>query len=393
MKLQPTGKLFDDKPYETGFTARILSAAPEGGRIALVLEETLFFPEEGGQNPDTGEIEGFAVRDVQIRDGVITHYLEPGEGWEEIFTEGKNVSGRIDWTPRFSNMQNHTGEHILSGILYKKYGYQNVGFHLSPQIVTLDTSGPLTEAQVRELERDANRAVWENVAVTVEYPPRDRLADMFYRSKGEIEGPVRVVTIEGYDACACCAPHVKRSGEIGLILILKHEHYKGGTRFTFVCGMRALEAVQRDRSCIKSLTDLLTTSADELSSSVKNIMAESENRKQRGDRLMKKQAEMMIASQPETDGSIWLFDQEFDDQAKRILINGLVKKTAGYAGIFSGNDRTGYHFIAGSAALDARTVSTALRNGLGARGGGSPAMTQGHVKADRQSIEKILGTL
>ena len=388
--MKQTIKRYDERPYDTDFQARIISAEAENGTIGLILDQTLFFPEEGGQNPDSGTIEGFPVMDVQIKNGVITHKLACTEEAAAKLVPGSTVSGSIEWAGRFSNMQNHTGEHILSGILYKKYGYNNVGFHLSPQIVTLDTSGPLTEEQVRELERAANQAVWENVAVKAEYPPEEQLADMFYRSKTEIDGPVRVVTIEGYDACACCAPHVRRTGEIGLILILKHENYKGGTRFTFVCGNRALEQVQKDRKILKSLTDMMTTSAEDLPGNINGIMTESEARKQRGDRLMRRQAEMLIGQQPETEEDIRVFDPEYDVQARRILVNGLVKKTAGYAGIFCGDDENGYDFVIGSEKKDARAMSAMLKEKFGARGGGSPKMVQGHVNAGRGELEEAL---
>ena len=388
--MNPTIKLYDDHPYDTDFSARILSAEAGEGKIRLILDQTLFFPEEGGQNPDGGTIEGFPVTDVQIQDGVITHTLAYSEEAAEKLIEGSTVAGTIDWAGRFFNMQNHTGEHILSGLLYTKYGYQNVGFHLSPQIVTLDTSGPLTEEQVRDLERAANQAVWENVTVTAEYPPQEQLAGMFYRSKTEIDGPVRVVTIEGYDACACCAPHVRRTGEIGLILILKHENYKGGTRFTFACGNRALEQVQKDRRILKSLTDTLTTSAEDLPANIHGIMAESEARKQRGDRLMRKQAELLIEQQPETEADIWIYDPEYDVQARRFLVNGLVQKTSGYAGIFCGDDQNGYDFVIGSEKKDAREMSALLKEKFGARGGGSPKMVQGHVNAGRKELEIIM---
>lgn len=201
-----TIKLYDDYPYETEFTAYVLEVKEN----ALILDQTLFFPEEGGQTPDRGTINGVTVKDVQIDHGVITHYMNPGS-----FKVGDHVCGVIDWPYRFSNMQNHTGEHIFSGLAHKHYGYDNVGFHLGDHEMTIDLNGPLDHEQLKELENEVNQAIYENVNVTCQYVADDRLADLEYRSKKEIDEAVRIVTIEGYDVCACCAPHVKQTGKWG----------------------------------------------------------------------------------------------------------------------------------------------------------------------------------
>ena len=252
-----TVKLYDENPYETCFEAAVreVSVNEKAGTAAIVLDRTLFFPEEGGQTPDTGVLAGLPVTDVQIRNGVIIHTVRFAKE-SPVPREGATVSGTIDWTHRFSNMQNHTGEHILSGLLHSLYGYENVGFRLSDNTVTLDTGGQLDDAQLCNLERRANEVIYRNVKVTCEYPPEEVLQKLAYRSKKELPGPVRIVTIDGVDVCACCAPHVRRTGEIGLIRIIDVLHTKTNMRLTIVCGSRALEYTQHSFEQLRSISRL-----------------------------------------------------------------------------------------------------------------------------------------
>lgn len=204
--MEISGKLYENDSYMKKFTAVVLNCIPDGDYFQVVTDKSAFFPEGGGQNADTGFLGDARVLDVQEKDGIVYHKtdrpLEPGT----------DVEGEIDWEKRFSNMQQHSGEHIVSGIVHRKYGYDNVGFHLGDENVTLDFNGPLTKEDLSQIERDANRAVFENRAITVSYPSKDALALLTYRSKIEIDGQVRIVTVDGYDVCACCAPHVARTG-------------------------------------------------------------------------------------------------------------------------------------------------------------------------------------
>jgi len=225
-----TLKLYDTDSYATEFDAVVLSCNECEKGYEIVLDRTVFFPEEGGQCCDRGTLNGYDITDVQIKSNVIYHYSDTK------FEIGAKVHGIIDFKLRFRNMQNHTGEHIICGIAHKLYGYENVGFHLGEDYVTMDLSGPLSKKQVHELELLANEAIYKNVSVTAYYPGKEKIKNMFYRGKSDIEGDIRIVRIKDYDVCACCAPHVAKTGEIGIIKIIDYTPHRGGMRLTILCG-------------------------------------------------------------------------------------------------------------------------------------------------------------
>ena len=217
-----TEKLFETESHRKEFRATVLECAPSDSGYEVVLDRTAFFPEGGGQAADTGILGGVRVKDVQERDGIVYHTTE---GNLEV---GAGVEGLLDWDIRFSRMQQHTGEHIVSGLMHSRFGYDNVGFHLGEEVCTLDLNGPVTKEQLKEIEVAANKVVFANLPVEIRYPSKEELAVLDYRSKREIEGQVRIVSIPGYDVCACCAPHVKSTGEIGLI---KFTHMQNNFRY------------------------------------------------------------------------------------------------------------------------------------------------------------------
>lgn len=387
-----TIKLYDDHPYETAFASRVVSCekGKQEGTYDVILEKTLFFPEEGGQTPDGGDLSGHPVVDVQIQDDVITHTVK----MDAPFAPGEDVQGRIDWDHRFSNMQNHSGEHILSGLLHNLYGYENVGFHLSDSTVTLDTSGPLTQEQVLDLERRANEVVWKNVPITCTYPSAEELSTLSYRSKKEIDGPVRIVTIEGVDVCACCAPHVAHTGEIGLIRILDILHASDSTRLTILCGKRALLDLENKEAQLLSISHLVNLPREKAAEGVQRFADEIAQKKEENKNLQTENIELRLGTIPDGQTkNLFFFLSPLPNIAQRNFVNGLCEKTSGFAGAFAGSDEDGYVFIIGARGKDAREVSTLLKEKLGARGGGKPAMVTGSVKAAKKDIGEALRLL
>lgn len=379
-----TKKLYDYDAYRTDFSATVLSCVQKGESYEVILDETLFFPEEGGQTPDKGTLGGAEVLDVQIKGDIITHTVSAA------LAEGKVVAGEIDWQHRFYNMQQHSGEHLFSGLTYKKYGYRNVGFHLSNQIATMDFDGVLIREQAEELEWLVNEAIVANIEVKTGYPSKEELAALEYRSKIEIDGAVRIVEIPGYDICACCAPHVRRTGEIGMFKIQSIQNYKGGVRISFLCGFRALIEYRRKSDIITGLTGIFTTSDDKLAENVNKLKSQVQALK--GQLGSAKQAvmEQRIAAIPTEQSDVILFERDMEAAVMRTVVNKLVETHEGVCGVFSGNDEEGYSFIIGSKNVDCKTVATLLREKLGARGGGSPAMVQGSVSAAAELIEKCI---
>ena len=235
--LQPTVKLYEEDAFLRRFSACVLACEPEGEAWRVALDRTAFYPEGGGQPADTGILGGAAVTHTSVRDGVIWHHTAAP------LAVGAQVEGAIDWEPRLDHMEQHTGEHILSGTLHHLFGAENVGFHIGDPAVRMDTSIPLTDAQLAEAEAEANRVVRADTPVRCWYPDPDELAGLTYRSKKELEGPVRLADAGGADLCACCGTHLRTTGQVGLIKILSAQHYKGGMRLAVACGQRAQRAV------------------------------------------------------------------------------------------------------------------------------------------------------
>jgi alanyl-tRNA synthetase len=387
-----TEKLYDARPYDTEFTSEVVSCAPgkAPGTWQLVLAGTLFFPEEGGQTPDRGTIDGAKVCDVQIQDEVITHTVKRAEP----FAPGASVHGVLDWDHRFSNMQNHSGEHILSGLLHSLYGFENVGFHLSDREVTLDTSGQLTKEQLDDLERRANEVVYRNVPVTCVYPPKEALAKLSYRSKKEIDGPVRIVTIEGVDVCACCAPHVAHTGEIGLIRILDVMRTSSGMRLTILCGGRALADTRKKEDTLAAISHLVNLPKEEAAAGVQRFADEIAAKKEEIKSLQVELTAVKLAAIPGGQTkNLFLFEGPLPNIVQRNFVNGLCEKTSGLAGVFAGSPQGGYVFIIGGRGRDAREAASLLREKLGARGGGKPEMVTGSVHAEEKQIREALAAL
>ena len=273
-----TEKLYENNGMMKEFTANVLSAVPSDGGYGVVLDRTAFFPEGGGQTADTGHIGAAAVRDVQIVDGEIVHFTDSDPGSGEVLC-------RLDFEERFRKMQNHTGEHLVSGIVHSQFGYDNVGFHLGTDGVTVDFSGVLTESELEFVEYIANRVVGENVPVTVSYPTPEECAAMEYRSKLELTEGVRIVTIEGWDVCACCAPHVSQTGAVGGIKILSCENWKGGVRIRMLCGLDARDDYQKRLDNTVRISNMLSCKQLESADAVARLMKQSQAEREESAKL------------------------------------------------------------------------------------------------------------
>lgn len=391
-----TIKLYDKDAYATGFMAGVVSCVERQWKDSegiektvydVVLDQTLFFPEEGGQSPDKGVIEDANVLDVQIKNGIITHTLD------KKLEESTIVTGTIDWKHRFSNMQQHTGEHIFSGTVHRLYGFKNVGFHLSDNIVSMDFDGVLTDEDVRKVEYLVNEAIVRNLPVTVTYPTKEELENLEYRSKIEIEGQVRIVTIGDVDVCACCAPHVRFTGEIGMLKVMSLQNYKGGVRITILCGFRALEAFREKNAVISALTGSMACHQEVLPERVEKLKASNQDYKYRLAQAKQKLMEIKIAQIPTEQEHVILFGKDIENPVMRNTVNELTTKHAGVCGIFVGDEIDGYQFIIGSANVDCTKVAALLREATKAKCGGSKQMIQGSVKAPKALLRAVMEEL
>ena len=387
-----TEKLFYEDSYIKEFQARVLSCRERNGGYQAVLTRTAFFPEGGGQSADTGFLytkEGVEIRvtDVHEKDGIVYHYIS------QPVQEGTEVRGKLDFQERFSKMQQHTGEHILSGLVNRHFGYRNVGFHLGTQEVTMDYDGVLTEEDLRQIEYEANEAVAENIPVKVLYPSKEELKNIIYRSKIEIEGQIRIVQIPGYDSCACCAPHVKETGSVGLIKIVGAVHYKGGMRVSILCGFRALEDYRMKERNVTEISNLLSAKQEDTAQAVEHLGQELNRQKEKNKALQERYVALClenIRKNADPEENIFLFEEELDPGARRDFVNKGMEMTRGLAGVFVGTDDSGYQYVLGSRRPDIQETGKKLNARFQGKGGGRPPMIQGSLKGKEQEIREFL---
>ena len=312
-----TEKLYYKDAYIKNFTATVISSTELANGYEVVLDRTAFFPEEGGQYADTGRIDGVTVKDAEERAGVIYHKTDAP------LKVGSEVQCTLDFDERFEKMQCHTAEHILSGVLHTLFGVDNVGFHLGAEDVTMDVSRPLTWDELMRAEKIANRAVFDNVEVVSVFPTPDELKGMEYRSKLDLTENVRLVNIEGYDSCACCAPHVKYTGEIGFIKILDAVKMRGGMRMNITAGRRAYGIVSSAFENLGLISRLLSVPKLECADAVKKLLETSEEYKNEIKDLRIKTAVSEIEGIPYTGGNLVYFFRDADYDALRASVNVL----------------------------------------------------------------------
>lgn len=384
--MQKTIRLFDTDSYLQSFDATVLSCIQKDDRYAVILDATAFFPEEGGQCSDGGTLCEATVLDVQENNGVITHYLH------KPLQVGAKVHGQLDFQARYLRMQIHSGEHIVSGLMHRKYGFHNVGFHLGSEI-TMDFDGELTREQLNEIEDEANRIIYENVQITAEYPSKDILVATEYRSKLDLTENVRLVTIGEYDICACCAPHVSRTGEIGMIKLLDSIRYKGGMRIHFLAGSAALEHYRKVWTDVATLSAMLSVPQSDVVDGLKKRDAEIEKRGAIISSLRKQLLDYKIAALQETQGNLCIFTDDPDMLALRLLVNAGVEKCTGICAAFTGNDTDGYKYIMGAQNADLRSLSKQINTALSGKGGGSAQMIQGSCSAKESDIRAYMENL
>lgn len=383
-------KLFYIDTHILDFTAQILECTPDEKSRGdwLLLDQTAFFPEEGGQAADKGTIDGLEVLDVQIKNDIIYHLVNSGDT-SERFVPGQTITGHVDWARRFDFMQQHSGEHILSGLLHSHFGFTNVGFHLGSTEVTMDFDQPISLEMLREIEREANEIVWKNLPIRAAFPSKEDLEKMEYRSKIEITGDVRIVEIPGVDVCACCAPHVAHTGEIGMIKITNVQSHRGGVRINILCGNRALADYTVKQDTCSAISALLSSKPEKLTDNVKRVMEETLLWKNKANTFAQHLLQLQLSTlpSPKDQPNPLLFLELDNPIAVRNAVNSLCEKYTGYCSIFTGNDENGYQFIIGSSTKDCKALAAEMREKLVAKCGGSTSMIQGSVKTTRLKLE------
>ena len=303
---------------------------------------------------------------------------------------GASVDGQVERELRLCRMQNHSGEHIFSGTAHRLYGCENVGFHMGEGDLTIDFDRELSEEEIHTVETQANEAVRADLPIEITFPSPEELAVLEYRSKKELTGEVRIVSIPGVDCCACCAPHVSRTGEVGVIKVLNFERHRGGVRLVLSCGMWALEDYRKKQQSAAEISALLSAKRDEISPAVQRLLHERDALKEKNALLAMELIRFKAAQQPETEENLCLFEAIPDEIAVRELVNLLMEKTGGLAAVFFPGEMGGYRYIIGSRSIDLRKASKAINAGIGGRGGGRPEMIQGSASASEDEIRGFI---
>ncbi len=377
--IKPTVKLYENDSYIKEFSATVVSSEEKNGAYFVVLNETAFFPEGGGQDADKGKIGDADVLDVKIKDDIIYHKVN------KAFTENEEVKCQLDWDTRFVRMQNHTGEHIVSGVIHSLLGYNNVGFHMNDSLITLDVDGPLTEDNIREVEIKSNKAIYDNKSVKAIYPTAQELPDYDYRSKLDITQGVRLLEIEDYDLCACCAPHVAKTGEIGIIKLLSFIPYKKGTRIEMICGALALNDYQNLHITNKSVMNMLSAKRFEIADSVERIQNELATLKAENKKLMAEMASLKMEKYT-NDNKVCVFIDGVSYDELRNCSNELIEEFE-YCYLFSNSADDNFIYVVSSKENNVREEVQILNKTFNGKGGGRDTYAQGKIIAD--SKEKI----
>ena len=374
-----TEKLFYQDAYLRETTAKVLECRKGKHGYEIVLDRTCFYPEGGGQPGDRGTLNGIPVTDTHEKDGMVLHYtdspLEPG-------TE---VTAVIDWARRFDLTQQHSGEHMVSGVVHRIYGYDNVGFHMGADMVTIDFSGELTEQQLREVETEVNQRIWLDDAVKCWYPSPEELKEIPYRSKKELTGKVRIAEFPGADICACCGTHVAHTGEIGLVKIVSVEKFHSGVRVEMLSGGRALRYLTAVQDQNRQVSQLLSAKVMETAKAVKNLADEAERLRQQV-YAMENDQFAAKAEQLRGQGNVLVkMDGLSADGVRRAAI-AIQETCGGRAAVFSGNEENGYKYAVGEPDGNLRDWVKELNGALHGRGGGKPGFVQGSVAAKWDEI-------
>ena len=372
-----TVKLYEQDAYRKTFSSIVEDSISEKGIFKVALRETAFYPEGGGQPADHGTLGDVKVLDVQERDGIIWHTVS------EPLPKGASADGRIDWERRYDYMQNHSGEHVVSGLICRTFGCSNVGFHMGSDVITMDFNTPMTWEQAMEIEERANRAIEMQIPITASYPTAEELADLDYRSKKELSGRVRILTIEGCDTCACCGTHVRTTAEIRLVKILSLQNYKSGVRITMVGGNRALEDYRRKHDGISAAARMLSAKPEETAQAVERVLEENGRLRYEMAGMRKRIAQLQAQTIPEGTAACFLDEPLAPARELREIANALGER-ADNVMVMGENGA----YVIKSADSRARALQEALRETFTVQGGGSDQMVQGVIRGESGQIEE-----
>jgi len=377
-----TEKIYEHDSYCRSFSAIVESCTEEKSFYKVALNKTAFFPEGGGQAADSGTINGKKVLDVQMQDGIVWHMLS------DPIPVGTEALCELDWDLRFSRMQSHTGEHIVSGVVYRLFGYQNVGFHMSEAIMTVDFDGALSQEQIEQIELQATQAIFENAPITVSYPAEEELKTLSFRSKTEHKD-TRLVTIENVDCCACCAPHVARTGEVGMVKIISFCPYKKGTRIELLAGIHAYRDYMALHTHTKGMMGLLSASRYSVQEAVNKQYELVQELRAENQKLSRRLAMSEIQTVAVGE-SVYAISEGFSHDDMRACSNSLLEQGVKICILLSRAEGDDYLYVVSSATEDIRPIVQQLNANFSGKGGGRPNYAQGRLTASSEELKNMV---
>ena len=379
-----TVKLYYENAYTQDFTAVVQSCEAVKNGFAVTLDRTAFYPEGGGQPADQGTLGEARVLDVHEKDGVVTHLCD------RALSVGAEVSGRIDWARRFDHMQQHSGEHIISGLLCSTFHCDNVGFHMGADVVTIDYNAPITWEQALEVERRANAYIWADHPIRIWYPSAEELAALPYRSKKELAGAVRITEFPGADRCACCGTHVSSSGQVGLLKLLSCQKFRDGVRLELLCGQRALDCLASGWEQARQIGQALSVKPQSAFAAVSRLQEELLSLKEKAARL--EEADFAhVAAQYRGAGSVLHIAEPLDGDGARRLCDAIAKAVGGRCAVFAGQDGD-YRYAVIESGGDLRQFIKDMNTALHGRGGGRDGFAQGSAACTAEEVRAFFQT-
>ena len=373
-----TVKLYYENAYTQDFTAVVQSCEAVKNGFAVTLDRTAFYPEGGGQPADHGTLGEARVLDVHEKNGVVTHLCD------RALSVGAEVSGRIDWARRFDHMQQHSGEHIISGLLCSTFHCDNVGFHMGADVVTIDYNAPITWEQALEVERRANAYIWADHPIRIWYPSAEELAALPYRSKKELTGAVRITEFPGADRCACCGTHVTSSAQVGLLKLLSCQKFRDGVRLELLCGQRALDCLAAGWEQARQIGQALSVKPQSAFAAVSRLQEELLSLKEKAARL--EEADFAhVAAQYRGAGSVLHIAEPLDGDGARRLCDAIAKAAGGRCAVFAGQDGD-YRYAVIESGGDLRQFIKDMNTALHGRGGGRDGFAQGSAACTAEEV-------
>lgn len=371
--------------YTDAYLKEFQSVITDITENSIVLEKTAFFPEGGGQSSDIGTLGECEIYDVQEINSEIHHFFKGSPSYKK----GDIITGKINFEKRFSDMQQHSGEHIVSGLAHKMFGCDNVGFHLGSEVVTLDLNRVFTYEEIVALEKASNNVVTSNKKITGTFPDKATLSTLNFRSKKEISEDLRIVEIQDTDICACCAPHVSMTGEIGLIKIVDYEKHRGGTRISILCGQRAMEDYRIKQEQNRNISIALKVKEYETYDGVRKLLSRKADLDFENGSLNREIANLQ-ADAVEPNDKIIAFT-ELTGSNLTIFSNKLKEKASVFAAVFSQTEEDKFQYVISSNSIDVRDLCKEMNSKLNGKGGGKPMMVQGTLNSNKEQIIEFFG--